>query len=79
VLITVLRTKKKIVENNFFAKAVKGQKENATTYKREGSITYPWRSVSRRKAGNVAKRFDQDTEVSREHSRPLDPTEGSNV
>jgi hypothetical protein len=48
-------------------------------YKCEGSIIYPWRSVSRRKAGIVERRFDQDTEVSREHSRSLDPTEGSNV
>ena len=48
-------------------------------HKRESTITYPRRSVSRRKAGIVERWFDQGTEVSRGHSKTLDPSEGPNV
>jgi hypothetical protein len=66
--------------NNFKVRYLTGtHRRKSGGYKCEGSITYPWRSVSRRKAEIAEKRFDQDTEVSREHSRLLDPTEGSNV
>ena len=40
--------------------AVQGAAALGERYKREGSITYPRRSVSRRKAGVVERRFDQD-------------------